>query len=69
MSALYRCEICGDPYIGDSAPDNCPFCGAKKKFIKPFREAVVDFDVELTDKDIENVRKALLVEAKMRHLI
>jgi len=31
MVRLWRCEICGDPYIGDEAPANCPFCGAKKK--------------------------------------
>ena len=28
MVKLWRCEICGDPYIGDKPPTNCPFCGA-----------------------------------------
>ncbi len=62
MVKLWRCEICGDPYIGDSAPDNCPFCGAKKKYIKEFKDAVVNFDVELNEKDKANAEHALQVE-------
>ena len=30
---LWRCKICGDPYIGEGAPDECPFCGAHKNFM------------------------------------
>ncbi len=62
MVNLFRCEICGDPYIGDEAPENCPFCGAKKEFIKVTKEADVNFDVELGEKDLENVKRALDVE-------
>ncbi len=62
MAKLWRCEICGDPYIGDEAPTNCPFCGAKRRFIKRFRDAEVSFDVKLSEKDRENAEKALQVE-------
>jgi rubrerythrin len=62
MVKLWRCEICGDPYIGDSPPDNCPFCGAHKKYIKEAKEAEVNFDVGLNDKDKANVERALQVE-------
>jgi rubrerythrin len=62
MAKLWRCEICGDPYIGDEAPANCPFCGAKRKFIKEFKEAQVNFDVELNEKDKKNAEHALQVE-------
>jgi len=62
MVKLYRCEICGDPYIGDAPPANCPFCGAKALFIKEFDKAQVDFDVELNDVDAKNAKKALEVE-------
>ena len=62
MVNLWRCEICGDPYIGDGAPSNCPFCGAKQKFIKEFDEANVNFDVELSDVDRANIERALQVE-------
>jgi rubrerythrin len=62
MVKLWRCEICGDPYIGDSPPDNCPFCGAHRKYIKEAKEAKVNFDVELNEKDKANAERALQVE-------
>ena len=62
MSKLWRCEICGDPYVGDEAPANCPFCGAKRDYMKEAREANVNFDVELNEKDKANAEKALQVE-------
>jgi len=62
MVKLWRCAICGDPYIGDEAPSNCPFCGAKKIYIKEFGKAKVNFDVELNEKDKANVEHALEVE-------
>lgn len=62
MVKLFRCEICGDPYIGESAPDNCPFCGAHKQYIKEASEAKVSFDVELNETDKANAEHALEVE-------
>ncbi len=62
MVKLFRCEICGDPYIGETAPDNCPFCGAHKGYIKDVKEAEVNFDLELTDTDKANAEYALKVE-------
>lgn len=62
MVKLWRCEICGDPYIGETPPDNCPFCGAHKKYIKEAKKAEVNFDVQLNEKDLANARHALDVE-------
>ncbi len=62
MVKLYRCEICGDSYVGENPPDRCPFCGAYQKYIKEAREAEINFDVELSDKDKANVEYALQVE-------
>ena len=62
MVRLLRCEICGDPYVGDEAPANCPFCGAKRGYIKDVKEANVNFDVELNEKDKANAEHALQVE-------
>ena len=62
MAKLWRCEICGDPYIGDEVPANCPFCGAKQKYIKEFKDANANFDVELSENDRKNVEHALQVE-------
>jgi len=62
MVKLWRCEICGDPYVGESPPSNCPFCGAHKKYIKEAKNANVTFDVELNEKDKANAERALQVE-------
>lgn len=62
MVELFRCEICGDPYIGEAPPANCPFCGAHMKYIKKAKDAKVVFDVELSDKDKKLAEKALGVE-------
>lgn len=62
MVKLWRCEICGDPYVGKSPPDNCPFCGAHKKYIKEAKDAKVNFDVALNETDKANSEHALQVE-------
>ncbi len=62
MVKLWRCEICGDPYIGDEPPANCPFCGVGRKYIKEAKEAKVNFAVELNEIDKANAEKALQVE-------
>ncbi|HQK99715.1 MAG TPA: ferritin family protein [Smithellaceae bacterium] len=62
MVKLYRCEICGDAYIGAAPPANCPFCGAHIEHIKEAKEAQVNFDVDLSAKDRSNAEHALGVE-------
>lgn len=62
MVKLWRCEICGDPYIGEKPPQNCPFCGAHRKYIKEARKTKVNFDLDLGKKDRINTEHALKVE-------
>ncbi len=62
MVELWRCEICGDPYIGENPPDNCPFCGAHRRYIKKAKEAEASFSVELNEVDKANAEHALQVE-------
>ena len=62
MVKLFRCKICGDPYIGEKAPSRCPFCGAYEENIVEIDKFDAMFDVELTDKDRAFVEKALKVE-------
>jgi rubrerythrin len=62
MAKLWRCIICGDPYIGSNPPDNCPFCGAYRKYIQEAMVAEVSFDVTLNDQDKANAERALDVE-------
>jgi rubrerythrin len=62
MVRLWRCEICGDPYIGENPPENCPFCGAHKKYIKEASTTQAPFDVDLNALDRANAEHALQVE-------
>lgn len=62
MVKLWRCMICGDPYVGEEPPANCPFCGAHRKYIREAKDAEVVFDVKLDEKDKANAEYALKVE-------
>ncbi|MFH1848797.1 MAG: ferritin family protein [archaeon] len=59
---LFRCRICGDPYIGETKPSRCPFCGAYENFIVDAKDYRETFDVELSEADRANAEKALEVE-------
>jgi len=60
---VFRCRICGDPYIGEEAPKQCPFCGANERF---FVEAQNwdsnEFNVDLSETSKENLEAALQLE-------
>lgn len=60
----YICEICGDAYIGEDKPSQCPFCGAGNGFIKDGVEAnpVVNETIEVNEKERENLMKTLELE-------
>jgi rubrerythrin len=62
MVKLWRCVICGDPYVGANPPPNCPFCGAHEVYIKEVKDAAVTFEVALSEKDRANAEYALQVE-------
>lgn len=62
---LFRCKICGDPYLGSEAPSFCPFCGAPEKYMVPAEEYVDRNTVpNLSQKSRENLEKALDLEVK-----
>lgn len=59
---VYRCRICGDPYLGEDAPTNCPFCGAPTKYItlaSYWEEPIV---VDISEKSRENLLASLQLE-------
>jgi rubrerythrin len=60
----YICEICGDAYVGNERPTQCPFCGAKKEFIKEGKIAkpIMNGLVEISVKSRENLMKTLELE-------
>jgi rubrerythrin len=62
---FYRCLICGEVYMGDATPSNCPFCGAKAKHLVP-ADQWADENTglgELSDVSRENLVAALQLEA------
>lgn len=60
---LFRCRICGDPYIGVAAPSRCPFCGAYEKFVIPAEKwDPEEFNVELSELTRDNLMAALNLE-------
>lgn len=58
------CEICGDAYIGEHKPSECPFCGARQAFIKEGKDAkpVVEVKTELSAQTIKNLQETLQLE-------
>ena len=63
MIKVYRCRICGDPYIGEEAPTQCPFCGASQRFFVEANEwNPNEFNVELSEISKKNLQAALQLE-------
>ena len=62
MVKLFVCKVCGEPYIGGDAPDDCPFCGAPKGLIKPFEEYSQIWDTPLTEQEKTDVKATLDLE-------
>ena len=62
----YICQICGDAYIGEEKPKNCPFCGARENFIKLGNEAdpIVNQKFEISKISGENLKKTYDLEVK-----
>lgn len=61
---FFRCQICGEVYMGKSKPSNCPSCGALNKYIVPADEWT-DENLTITalsDISRENLVKALQLE-------
>ncbi len=61
MLKVFRCWICGETYLGEEAPTDCPYCGADEEFLKPGEE-YVEPDVELTEVSKKNLESALDLE-------
>jgi rubrerythrin len=60
---VFRCRICGDPYIGSEAPKQCPFCGATHRFFVEAQDWNPDeFNVTLSEISKKNLEAALQLE-------
>ncbi len=58
----YRCQLCGETYLGSYEPDRCPFCGASGIILLPPALWVDYGEVEMSEKSKENCRQSLQLE-------
>lgn len=59
---VWRCRICGDPYIGAVPPSNCPFCGAHVEYMVLASDWDSPAVGALNETDKANLEKALGIE-------
>jgi rubrerythrin len=59
---LFKCRICGDPYMGTTKPSNCPFCGALEKYIVFAEDWTETEPVEISDVSKSDLQHALMIE-------
>ncbi len=62
MMRAFRCQICGDSYLGEAAPDRCPFCGAHNDYIKRASEWIDYGQVDLSEQSRKDCERALELE-------
>ncbi|OGI17666.1 MAG: hypothetical protein A3J63_02615 [Candidatus Moranbacteria bacterium RIFCSPHIGHO2_02_FULL_40_12b] len=62
----FICQICGDAYLGEEKPKNCPFCGAREHFIKVGKEAdpIVNQKIEISEISGRNLEETLALELR-----
>lgn len=59
---VFKCRICVDPYVGNTKPSNCPFCGAPAKFIILAENWVEPEVPELSDASRNLLEESLKME-------
>jgi len=58
---VYKCRVCGDPYVGGEKPSHCPFCGALSNYIVLAGDWQME-EFELSEVSRTNLEHALMVE-------
>ena len=62
MFKAYRCQICGESYLGEMTPDRCPFCGAHERYLMTAAEWMDYGAIELSEQSREDCERALELE-------
>ncbi len=62
MFRAYRCEICGETYLGKGKPENCPYCGAQEEYLKKIENYERLMPEKITEKSRENIKEAIKLE-------
>ena len=63
MIRVWRCRICGDSYLGEEPPTDCPFCGAAKSYIILAKGWTDQNPIKgITETDRKNLEETLQLE-------
>lgn len=62
MVMLYVCNVCGEPYLGGEAPDDCPFCGAPKSYMKSMDEFSEIWKGDLSEGEKSDMKETVDLE-------
>jgi rubrerythrin len=62
MVKLYVCKVCGEPYLGEEAPNDCPFCGSPKNYMRSFEEYAELWDTKLSEQEKKGLKETLNLE-------
>ncbi len=58
----YRCQVCGETYLGAMEPDRCPFCGAAGHNLVPPTEWVDHSGLEVSEESRRQLQQAFQLE-------
>lgn len=58
----FRCEVCGETYLGYSKPENCPYCGAHKEYLKKLEDYERLNTEDISEETRKNILKAIDLE-------
>jgi len=62
MMNPYRCEICGETYVGSVPAERCPFCGVAGKYLMPAAEWMKWGKIEMCEQSYKDCQEALELE-------
>ncbi len=62
MFTAFRCELCGETYLGNSKPENCPYCGAHEEYLKKLEDFERLMPDDVSEESRENIKKAIELE-------
>lgn len=62
MMDPFRCQVCGETYLGETAPSRCPFCGAHGRHMVSAAEWENFGKVELCEQSMKDCLSAIQLE-------
>jgi len=58
----WKCQICGETYLGSTAVDRCPYCGADGENLKSAAQYLDYGEIEMSEESRKNCEHALELE-------